>query len=619
MTYLDNILPQVTKPARYTGGEWNSTVKDWDKTPIRIALSFPDTYEIGMSNIALPILYDLLNRQPDVLAERVYAPWIDMAAAMQNGGIPLFSLESRHPLKEFDIIGFSLGYELTYTNVLNMLHLAQIPVLAEERDNSQPVIIAGGSCCLNPEPMADFIDIFVVGDGEEALLELIDSFRSWKDSGKRASKKQLFRQVAAIPGIYVPSLYQVEYQADGLIKSITPTAAEASPSIQRRIVNKLPPPVTRLVVPFIEVVHDRGAIEIQRGCSRGCRFCQAGMIYRPVRERPPEEVLQAAGDLISNCGYDEISLVSLSTSDYTGIDELVASLSQRYPNLALSLPSLRLDSFSVRLMASLPARSKTGLTFAPEAGSERLRRIINKNTPEDKLLETAAAAFDRGWTTLKLYFMLGFPTETAEDVDGIIQLVNKVRSLGRQTSGKKPQIRVSASTFVPKPHTPFQWVAQENEPQLSDKHELLKQGLQRKGTRLSWPDPKLSLLEAALSRGDRRLGKVIYRAWKLGSTFDAWNEHFNYENWLHAFTESGLEPGFYARRERTLDELLPWAHIDAGVSAAFLKQEYQRAIKGKETPDCRHEACNACGLQSRHPACQQRFSGSANTTSANTT
>jgi len=619
LTYLDNILPQVTKPARYTGGEWNSTVKDWDKTPIRIALSFPDTYEIGMSNIALPILYDLLNRQPDVLAERVYAPWIDMAAAMQNGGIPLFSLESRHPLKEFDIIGFSLGYELTYTNVLNMLHLAQIPVLAEERDNSQPVIIAGGSCCLNPEPMADFIDIFVVGDGEEALLELIDSFRSWKDSGKRASKKQLFRQVAAIPGIYVPSLYQVEYQADGLIKSITPTAAEASPSIQRRIVNKLPPPVTRLVVPFIEVVHDRGAIEIQRGCSRGCRFCQAGMIYRPVRERPPEEVLQAAGDLISNCGYDEISLVSLSTSDYTGIDELVASLSQRYPNLALSLPSLRLDSFSVRLMASLPARSKTGLTFAPEAGSERLRRIINKNTPEDKLLETAAAAFDRGWTTLKLYFMLGFPTETAEDVDGIIQLVNKVRSLGRQTSGKKPQIRVSASTFVPKPHTPFQWVAQENEPQLSDKHELLKQGLQRKGTRLSWPDPKLSLLEAALSRGDRRLGKVIYRAWKLGSTFDAWNEHFNYENWLNAFAESGLEPDFYARRERTLDELLPWAHIDAGVSAAFLKQEYQRAIKGKETHDCRHEACNACGLQSRHPACQQRFSGSANTTSANTT
>ena len=457
--------------------------------------------------------------------------------------------------------------------------------------------------------MAAFIDIFVIGDGEEVLLELIDSYRNCKDTGKRASRQKLFRQVAAIPGIYVPSLYQVEYQADGLIKSITPTVAEARPSIQRRIVNNLPPPVTRPVVPYIEVVHDRGAIEIQRGCSRGCRFCQAGMIYRPVRERPPDEVLQAAGELISNCGYDEISLVSLSTSDYGDIEELVTSLSQRYPNLALSLPSLRLDSFSVRLMASLPARSRTGLTFAPEAGSERLRRIINKNTPEDKLLETAATAFDRGWTSLKLYFMVGLPTETEEDVKSIIQLVNKVRSLGKQASGKKPQIRVSVSTFVPKPHTPFQWVAQENEPTLSDKLELLKQGLQRKGIRLSWSDPKLSLLEAALSRGDRRLGKVIYRAWKLGSTFDAWNEHFKYENWLRAFAEGGLDPDFYARRERAPDELLPWAHIDAGVSAAFLRQEYQRAMEGEETPDCRYDACNACGQQHRHPACQEKLNG----------
>lgn len=610
MTYND-ILHQVTKPARYTGGEWNSIVKDWDKTSIRVALSYPDLYEIGMSNIALPILYDLLNRQPDVLAERVYAPWTDMTAKMQARGIPLFSLESRRPLKDFDIIGFSLGYELTYTNVLNMLHLAQIPVLALERDDSHPVIIAGGSCALNPEPMADFIDFFVIGDGEEVLLELLDSFRNWKESGRGASRKQLFRQVATIPGIYVPSLYQVEYQADGL-KSITPTVDEARPSIQRRIVTNLPPPVTRPVVPYIEVVHDRGAIEIQRGCSRGCRFCQAGMTYRPVRERPKEEVLRAAGELIANCGYEEVSLVSLNTTDYAGIAELVADLSQHYPNLALSLPSLRIDSFSVRLIGSLPARSKTGLTFAPEAGSERLRRIINKNTPEDKLLETAAAAFDLGWTSLKLYFMLGLPAETEEDVEGIVQLVNKVRSLGGKA--KRPQIRVSASTFVPKPHTPFQWVAQENEPQLSAKQELLKLGLHRKGIKLSWPDPKLSLLEAALSRGDRRLGKVIYRAWKLGSTFDAWNEHFNYENWLRAFTESGLDPAFYAQRQRALEERLPWSHIDVGIPAAFLKREYQRAMKGKETPDCRHHACNVCGLEHWHPACQQKFKDLAKAT-----
>jgi len=607
LTYPDNILHQVTKPARYTGGEWNSIVKDWGKTNIKFALCYPDLYEIGMSNMALPILYDRLNCQPDVLAERVYAPWIDMEAAMRRASTPLLSLESKHRLKDFDIIGFSLDYELTYTNVLNILDLGQIPVLASERNDSHPVVIAGGSSALNPEPMSDFIDFFVIGDGEEVVLELVDCFRDWK--GKAATKKELLRQVATIPGVYVPSLYQVEYQADGVVKSITPTVAKAKPVIQRRVVTKLPPPVTRPVVPYIEVVHDRGAVEIQRGCARGCRFCQAGIIYRPVRLRPQEEVIGAVGELIANCGYNDISLVSLSTSDYPGIEELVTSLTHNYNNITLSLPSLRIDSFSVRLMDSLPRR-KTGLTFAPEAGSERLRRLINKSASEDKIVETAAAAFARGWTGLKLYFMLGLPTETIEDVEGIIQLVDKVRSAGRRGSGM-PRLRVSLSTFIPKPHTPFQWLAQESEPELNAKHELLKRGLRRKGSQLSWQDPKVSRLEAVLSRGDRRLGKVIYRAWRLGSTFDAWNECLGYQNWLRAFDETGLEPEFYARRERPLDEHLPWAHIDTGVTPAFLKQEYQRALEGKETPDCRYKSCNACGLQRWQPDCQQRLSAQA--------
>jgi radical SAM family uncharacterized protein len=612
LSYPDSLLHQVTKPARYTGGEWNSVIKDWESTDIKVALAYPDLYEIGMSNMALPILYDLLNRQPDVLCERVYAPLVDMEAVLRKAGLPLLSLESKHPLKEFDIIGFSLGYELTYTNVLNMLDLAQIPVLSSERNDTYPLVIAGGTCVLNPEPMADFIDFFVIGDGEEVVVELLNAFRDGK--GRGAPKSQLLRQVATIPGIYVPSLYEVEYQTDGLINSITPTVAEASPIIRRRIVTKLPPLVTKPVVPYLEVVHDRGAIEIQRGCSRGCRFCQAGNIYRPVRERLTDEVLPAVGELITNCGYDEVSLVSLNTSDYAGIDELVTSLSQHYPNLTVSLPSLRVDSFSVKLVDSLPSRRKTGLTFAPEAGSDRLRRIINKNVPEDELLATAEAAFARGWTSLKLYFMLGLPTETAEDVEEICRLIVKVNSLGRKAEGKRPQIRVSLSNFVPKPHTPFQWVAQETELQLSAKHEVLRQGLHRKGIKLSWQDPKISQLEVVLSRGDRHLGKVIYRAWQLGSTFDAWDERFNYANWLRAFDESGLAPSFYAQRERSLDEFMPWSHIDSGVTTAFLKREYRRAMAGKETPDCRYQACSACGLERWQPQCQQKRQSSIKTT-----
>jgi radical SAM family uncharacterized protein len=605
LSYPDSLLYQVTRPGRYTGGEWNAVAKDWEKTGLKFALGYPDLYEIGMSNMALPILYEILNSQPDVLAERFFAPWVDMEAALRAAGLPLLSLESKKPLKEFDVIGFSLDYELTYTNVLNILDLGQIPVLAAERDDSHPLVIAGGSCCLNPEPMSDFIDFFVIGEGEEVLPELVACLREWKQD--KAGKKELLAEVAQIPGVYVPRFYEAEYEADGLIKSLTPTERPAKAVIERRIVAQLPPPVTKPVVPYIEVVHDRGAVEIQRGCTRGCRFCQAGTIYRPPRQRPPAEVVQAVGEIIANCGYNEVSLVSLSSSDYPGIEELVAQLAHSYKDLALSLPSLRIDSFSLKLMESLPSRRKTGLTFAPEAGSVRLRRIINKDITDEQILETAAAASARGWRSLKLYFMLGLPTETTEDIEAMIELVARIRAAGRGAKGGMPQVRISLSTFIPKPHTPFQWVAQAGAEQLNAKHERLKAGLRRKGSHLSWADPRISLLEAVLSRGDRRLGRVIYDAWQLGASFDAWDERFNYPTWQDAFNKNGLEPGFYAHRERSLDELLPWAHIDAGVSTDFLKREYRRSLKGEPTPDCRQQACNACGLERWSVDCRQKL------------
>jgi len=596
---LDGILPQVAKPARYTGHEWNSVVKDWDQTEVKVALAYPDVYEVGMSNLGLMILYDLLNREEGVLAERVYAPWIDMEQAMREAGIPLYSLESRRPLAEFDIIGFSLQYELNYTNVLNMLDLAGLSPLAAERGDADPLIIGGGSGTYNAEPLADFFDLFVIGEGEEVLLELVRACRRLRiaDCGLRIPKVDFLREAAKIEGIYVPSLYDVRYHDDGTVAVVEPLVPEARGRVRKRVVETLPPAPTKFVMPYIDVIHDRAMIEIQRGCTQGCRFCQAGFIYRPRRERPLEEVLPTVEGIVEQTGYEEVALVSLSSSDHSQIEPLVRRLTTDYqhPPLAVSLPSLRIDSFSVELAEMFQGRRKTGLTFAPEAGSQRLRDVINKNVTEDDLLRTAEAAYSSGWRRIKLYFMVGLPTETLEDMAAIVDLVKKVRAVGRRHQGKKTQVNVSVATFVPKPFTPFQWLPLVDEAALEEKQELLRRGLRGPGISFSWHDPRTTLLEAALSRGDRRLGQVVHRAWQLGARFDAWDELLDESLWWRAFAEAGLDPNFYARRERPLDEVLPWDHIDVGVRKRFLIEEYQRSLRGETTIDCR-EGCVGCGI-----------------------
>jgi radical SAM family uncharacterized protein len=593
---LERILPKVTRPARYTGREWNSIVKDWDQVGVKVALAYPDIYEVGLSNLGLMILYDILNREDDILSERVYAPWVDMEEAMRQAGIPLFSLESRRPLDQFDIVGFSLPYELNYSNVLNMLGLAGIPPLAAERDNDAPLIIGGGSGTYNPEPLADFFDLFVIGEGEEVLLELVRAYGEWKKEGG-GGKGVFLRRAALIDGIYVPSLYDVSYHPDGTVAGIEPLVPEARPTITKRVVATLPPAPTRLIVPYIQAVHDRAMIEIQRGCTQGCRFCQAGVIYRPLRERPPEEVLTTVDEILESTGYDEIALVSLSSTDYSQIELLMQELTSRNRDepIAISLPSLRTDSFSVELAKMLQERRKTGLTFAPEAGSQRLRDAINKKVSEKDLLDTAEAAYSSGWHRIKLYFMVGLPTETMEDVAAIIDLVKKVGAVGRRHRGRKAQVSVSVATFIPKPQTPFQWMPLLNEASLEERLALLRKGLRGKGIRFSWHDPQSSLLEAAISRGDRRLGQVIHRAWQLGARFDAWNEVLDMGLWEQAFGDVGLDPDFYARRERPLDEVLPWAHIDTGVKIEFLASECENGLKGETTLDCR-ERCLNCGI-----------------------
>lgn len=600
---IDRILGRVSKPARYAGNEWNIVLKDWGEDQVKVALVYPDVYEVGMSNFGLQILYDLLNQQDGVVAERCYAPWTDMEAEMRREGLPLFSLETRRPLRDFDIVGFSLSHELTFTNVLNMLDLAGIPLLSSERDERHPLILAGGSACYNPEPVASFIDLFAIGEGEEVALELVNAYREARGPGASSrgpDRKAFLRKAAQIPGIYVPELYDVRYNGDGTVAEVKPRGPEASQSITRRFVKQLPPTPTKPLVPFLNVVHDRAMIEIQRGCTRGCRFCQAGMIYRPVRERSKEEILSAADELLANTGYEELSLVSLSTSDHSEIDSIVTELARRYPNTNISLPSLRIDSFSVGLAESIQRR-KTGLTFAPEAGTQRLRDVINKGVTEADMIHTAEAAYSRGWTTLKLYFMIGLPTETLEDVEGIVDLARKVRAIGRRYQGHRAQVSVSVATLIPKPDSPFQWLGQERPETVRPKQEYLRNAL--RGMRFSWHDPESSLLEAVFSRGDRRLAKVIHRAWRLGCKFDAWSEHQKHDAWLQAFHDEGLDPAFYAYRQRSIYEVLPWDHITGGVNKKFLIREYERSLEGKLTPDCRGGTCGACGLRQLKAGC----------------
>ncbi len=600
---LDRVLHTVEKPARYTGGELNSVVKEWANPTItaKIALAFPDIYELGGSNLGLMILYDLLNRRPDVLAERAYCPWPDFEAAMRRDGIPLYSLETRHPLTDFDILGFSLPYEQLYTNVLTMLNLAGIPLRAVERSAAYPLVIAGGSGCYNPEPMSAFFDAMVIGEGEDVIFDVVDAYRAWRSGAAEAGlleRRDLWVELSRIPGVYVPQLYDVIYNTDGTTAAVTPNHPDAAPEVLKRVVTVLPPPVTKFIVPFIDVVHNRAAIEIMRGCTRGCRFCQAGMIFRPVRERPVDEVLAAVDAMVAACGFEEVSFLSLSSSDYTHVEELVRRTLEQHGDqrLSIGLPSLRIESFSVDLMELLEkGRRRPGFTFAPEAATDRLRDVINKPIPSEDLLRTAEEVYSRGWTTIKMYFMIGHPTQTLADVQAIADLAKQVLAVGQRIIGRKAKVRIGVSTLVPKPHTPFQWAPMEDEAVINAQIELLQRELRGPGIHFSWNDPQETLVEAFLTRGDRRLSDVVQRAWELGAKLEGWGEYFNFAAWQQAFAELGLEMDWYARRERPLDEILPWEHISAGVKKQFLADEYRHTYQGGVVDDCR-EHCFSCGI-----------------------